>query len=185
MKALLPEGGLVVTRYESGIKTSVHLGSITLRDGTRVEDPRDLLPAMEPGSAAPTYVAAYERAFTGWLVSSTVQQAMIVGGLAAIATAVFTSEPPGPPQGTFSARGIAAIGGLASVFVFSWIPFLISRVYQHKTEEERTGAFNAYPSSLSRRLDLEEPEAPVLPRSPVKPEQALLGAPLRLALLPR
>jgi hypothetical protein len=185
LKDLMPESGLVSTLYVDGMKSSVNLTSLMLRDGTRVEDPQDLLPAMEPRSAAPTYVESYKRAFDGWLVSSTVQSVMVVGGVVLLVSALAVPDASLSPS--FSVKGVLALAGLSS-FVLSWVPYLVARILGSKSDEERTSAFNAYPSSLIRRLDLEGDDVPPppAPHTPL-PRSALLlrDAPLRLALLPR
>ena len=183
MKELLPEGGVRTTWFVNGIKAGVYLSSITLRDGTRVEDPTDLLPAMEPGSAGPAYVEAYQRASEGWLISSTVQSSLVVGGVIALVTALALPDPPGLAPNTWSGRGVLALSGLISAFALSWIPYFVARRFNTVSEEERTSAFHAYPGSLARRLDLEDPEG-----SPDPSHSSMnfpSDAPLRAALLPR
>lgn len=187
MKALLPEKGLVLTTYDYGIKTSVNLTSITLRDGTRIEDPADLLPAMEPGSAAARYVASWQRNFTVGFVSGTVQAVMIGVGIALLVAAVAVPDQTGAVAG-LSPKGALALVGLGS-FVLSWVPYLVARIFGGIADEERTSAFHAYPDSLARRLGLEADleEAPLPPPAPRPPPSVELttDVPTRVALLPR
>lgn len=169
-RALLPHRGLMMVEHTQGVRSGAHLTSITLHDGTRVVDPRDLAPAVEPTSPVLVYAEDWARKSETASTLSVVQLLMFTVGVAAILGAVFAPEPPNVTPGQPTYRTVLGIGGLASV-ALQGVPALISRVVSNNANNDRTAAFHAYPSSLAERLGFDPTLVDPIYMEPTKPQR--------------
>lgn len=182
-KDLLPESGMQTTYLRNGVVVGQHINHIMLGDGTRIEDPRDLLPAVEPGSATANYIISYEDKMStskvwGW----TSLGAMAVGAALMLAPLAFRPENGSIFDGAGMPVFIAGGGVVFTGSIFS----LVSGFYSGSAQQDRVSAFETYPKALQVRLDLKEAPEPKSKSRPVDNAQAPLAsdAPVRLALLP-
>ncbi|MBX7113483.1 MAG: hypothetical protein K1X64_04045 [Myxococcaceae bacterium] len=181
-KDLLPESGMQTTYLKNGVVVGQHINHIMLGDGTRVEDPRDLLPAVEPGSATANYIVSYEdKVSTGKVWNWTSLGAMVVGAGLMVAPLAFR-----PENGSFfDGAGMPVFIAGGSVVLTGTILSLVAGFYYGSAQQDRVSAFETYPKAVVKRLDL-RPEDEPKPKSKRAPEEVRLlnDAPVRLALLP-
>lgn len=184
-KDLLPESGLQTTYLRNGVVVGQHINHIMLGDGTRVEDPRDLLPAVEDNSATAGYIKSYEgKASTAKALSWASLGAYVGGTVLMLAPLALPHEPgksftdgPGLPM-LITGGGIAFAGTIV---------MLIGGFYGGSAQQDRVSAFETYPKALVKKLDLRDDDAPKPdPKKPAKEVRAPMpsDAPLRLALAP-
>lgn len=183
-KELQPQHAVLGNYSKEGVHVSSTIDSILLANGVRVEDPRDLLPAMEPEDAASNFARGYEEK---WSRGRTLS---VVGGGVGVLGIVVAFVPLANPDAFRSADGrssatTASMIGLG-VLALSAIPFYFSRRAFEDAERDRISAFQTYPESLRKRLAIHEDAArgsTVPPRQQVNrdvPEDL----PLQVTLLP-
>ncbi len=157
---------------------------VILANGVRVEDPRDLLPAMEPGSPAATYVKSFEEKYERSRTFEYITLGGLLGGLAVMVSpfpAAVGSANPGDLQ-----RIVVPVGIGAGIVMASLIPLFISTYNGFNAEKDRRSAFMTYPKSLQSRLALDGELPSSNPQAPAGRSQLMLrpDAPYRVALLP-
>jgi hypothetical protein len=171
-KAYAIQNGQQTTYLRNGVPQSTLLNFVLLGDGTRVEDARDLSPAVEPGSPTGKFIARIEAGVEGAKRASTI---LFIASVAVIALGLSigipllleercTSVPatggylgyqtcfkPGTVPG-----GIAVSGaGLGALSLTNLWPFVASMAARGNMED-RTSAFMTYNQSLRARLGLDD-----------------------------
>lgn len=181
-KDLMPESGLQTTYLRNGVVVGQHINHIMLGDGTRVEDPRDLLPAVEPGSPTENYIVSYEdKLKTGRVWNWVSTGAILAGAGLMLAPLAIRSEQ----GGIFDGAGLPLFIAGGSTALTGTILALVGGFYFGSAQQDRVSAFETYPKALVKKLDLrpgEEPKA----KSKRAPEEVRLlkDAPVQLALFP-
>ncbi len=138
-----------------------------LGNGTRVEDPMDLLPAVDGDSPTVRYARSFDShqgQLTGW---TTAAFAGLAVGLGAemLAIAQLDSSSPNSQQAV-----TLALGGAAVATVVGLVGAFVGLYHQLAAENDRLSAFLTYPGDLRRRLSLDTPSVPVsMPAVPPSP----------------
>jgi hypothetical protein len=179
-KDLAPESGISTNYYRNGVQVGSYVNSVMLTDGTRVEDPRDLLPAVDVGSPAANYIQAYDERLAAAGVWSTVGWSVFAAGLATMLV------PLAIPYDRSSTAMSPAITGLlvgGGIMVLSLIPIMVAASKGGAAQTDRLSAFQTYPRALQKKLALDDAEAPVQDESKSPSEASLqYDAPLRHTL---
>jgi hypothetical protein len=169
-KELAPESGLATSYYQNGAYQGTLINSIMLGDGTRVEDPRDLLPANYVDSFEEHLTAARSWSIVGWSVFGAGVVAMLVPLML-----------PSTMRDLRSSNLLIGLGIGGGVELLSLIPIFVGSAQGARAQADRVSAFQSFPRALQKRLALDDDSAPVKEDRP--PSQAHSGdAPLRVAL---
>ena len=152
-KDLAPESGVQTTYFRNGVQVGTLLNSIMLADGTRVEDPRDLLPAVDAASPTANYIRSFETKSTTATVASTVSY---VGFGVGIGVMMVPLLLPVSSSSFDSSRLLIGLGVGGGIALLSLIPLFIGMINAGRAQADRLSAFQSYPRSLQRRLALEE-----------------------------
>lgn len=163
----------------SGLKKADPPNALTLRDDTRIVDPRDLKPVVRADSqtaaAADRFDAIHKRwypfALTGAIAMPTGLLTTVVGGVG--------WDEGGGWGKPMTLTGLGMIGvGLASL--------VVSLVFNAKMEKERSVALQNYDRDLLIRLDLERVPGAVelVPVESVSPDNKIDIARFRSPTLP-
>lgn len=177
-KDLSPESGVQTTFFRNGVPVGTLLNSIMLTDGTRIEDPRDLLPAVEEASPAANYIRSFETKSTTATIASTVGYAGIGVGLAVmLAPLLLTRSFSSDTSPLFIGVGVG--GGIS---LLSLIPLFIGFINGGQAQADRVSAFQTYPRSLQRRLALEDEDAPAQQKPTPSEVDRRTDVPLRVSL---
>lgn len=178
-RELAPQSGLATSYFQNGAYQGTYINWLTLGDGTRVEDPRDLLPAVEPTSPTARYATTFEEktnAARGW---STAAWVGMSAGLVTMLVPLFIPRDYSSLSSGMSPMlvGLAAGGGIE---LLSLVPMMIGMFKSSSAQADRVSAFETYPRSLQQRLALEEQEeeAPATRRR--QDAQLKIDRPLRL-----
>lgn len=150
LKDLQPESGLSTSYFKNGVYQGTYLNSVMLGDGTRVEDPRDLLPAVEIESPTANYAFSFEEKVGTARTWSIVGWSVFAAGLATMFIPLAIS---GVSDTNALLIGLGVGGGID---LLSMIPILVSASYAGRAQEDRISAFQSYPKALQKRLELEE-----------------------------
>lgn len=183
-KELQPQRAVIGSYSNEGVHVSSTIDSILLANGVRVEDPRDLLPAMEPEGAASNFARGYEEKWSRGRTLSVVGIGMGGLGIAAAFVPLANADAFRSADGRSSATTVSMIG--LGVLALSAIPFYFSRRAFEHAERDRISAFQTYPESLRKRLAIDEDAAPdstAPPRHEVNRDVSQ-DLPLRVTLLP-
>jgi hypothetical protein len=185
---LLPVGQLDVLTVPSGGGTiSRSTSFVMLGSGFRVEDPRDLQPAVIPNSATAQYAAEFgekqslaQGLLAGGAIGIVAGAVLAGAGFSmnfdalsrAIQSSTFIHDEPGTP---FLAVGVVAvIAGVAAL-----VPGIF---VSHSARKARASAFMAYPNDLQRRLGfMEAPQSFPVIATPTTPPPTAADAPTQEA----
>ena len=181
-KDLAPESGVQTTYLRNGVAVGTTINNIMLGDGTRVEDPRDLLPAVEVNSPAARYSNDYGEKIESARTLSTVGLVGVCVGLAAMLIPLAIPHDPGDFTPLMAGLGIG--GGIT---LLSLIPTYMGMFKANDAATDRLSAFQAYPKALQKRLALDD-ESLELRRTQPPPSDAKAfsgDVPLASAQLPR
>jgi hypothetical protein len=177
-KELAPESGLATSYYQNGAYQGTLINSIMLGDGTRVEDPRDLLPAVDPASPTANYVDSFEEHLTAARSWSIVGWSVFGAGVVAMLVPLML---PSTMRDLRSSNLLIGLGIGGGVELLSLIPIFVGSAQGARAQADRVSAFQSFPRALQKRLALDDDSAPVKEDRP--PSQAHSGdAPLRVAL---
>lgn len=178
-KELAPESGVQTTFFRNGVQVGTYMNSIMLADGTRVEDPRDLLPAVDEASPTANYIKSFERKANTAAVASTVSY---VGMGVGVVVMLLPLVLPRSSSSFDSSPLLLGLGIGGGIMLASLIPLFIAFANGGAAQADRLSAFQSYPRSLMKRLALEESDGP----PPEKPAPAEVhrstDAPLRVSL---
>lgn len=181
---LAPESGLQTTYYQNGIPVGTNINWLILGDGTRVVDPRDLIPAVGARSRTATYASSFEKK---WTTGSTVGAVGLTGVVAGVVIMLVPLVLPSSLDGSFFDRWVPwllAGGGVELAGIITW---MVGIFLQGSASADRISAFQAYPRDLARHLALEDESGPEeKPKGRGAPEEvdAHTDVPFRLALFP-
>lgn len=141
---------------------------IMLQNGTRVEDPRDLVPLVPAASATATYAGQFESKMG---TAGPLLTASLVGVLAAVGLVVAAGASAGvsmavsPRGGGDSSAFGPLIGVSLATFAVSAAVAAAGIIVASSASADRNAAFLAYPNDLQRRLGfLEAPTYAGTPR---------------------
>jgi hypothetical protein len=178
---LAPSSALQTTYLQRGAVVGQSLDYLILGDGTRVADPRDLLPAVDADSPTARAVARFEekydaartQATAGWVIFG-------VGGVALSASPLLLGGLGGSRD---MSPAFVAIGASAAVMLVGTIVALVASGRLTDAGHERLSAFSTYPLSLRRRLALDEPAQSPSPAPAPDSVSLPLDAPVRVSAL--
>lgn len=177
-KDLAPESGLATNYYKNGVYQGTQVNWLLLGDGTRVEDPRDLVPVVDPNSPTVAYAQSFETKLAAaklWYTMSLVGMGLGIG--AAIAPTLITGGRS-PNMTAFTISLGVGVGLLTA----SLVALLVGMANGGQAQSDRVAAFQTYPRALQKRLALDE-DPPATPGG-ATPASAMrwTDAPVRLAL---
>lgn len=177
-KDLAPESGVQTTFFRNGVQVGTLLNSVMLADGTRVEDPRDLLPAVDATSPTANYIRSFETKSTTASVAYTIAYVGFAAGLGVVLLPLLL------PRTSFDSTPILIGFGVgAGIALLSMIPLIIGMFSAGRAHQDRLSAFQTYPRSLQRRLALEEDdEAPAKDKPTPTDVERRTDVPLRVSL---
>lgn len=137
---------------------------LQLEDGRRVENPADLLPAVDPHSAsakaARRSVEAHERAETLGMIGQGVNAAgfgLALASATAYAGMILSPPSEGEAVGALAFMGVASILSLATVSVGTLLFTEPANEAAHEAAVESATAFATYDEGLRQRLALPPP----------------------------
>lgn len=168
-KDLAPESGLATTYLRNGVQVDSTINFLMLGDGTRVEDPQDLLPAMEPNSAAFNFTQSYVEKSSAATVWSSIGYGSIVVGMLAMVAPILLPFDANNMNRLFIGLGVGS--GIA---LLALVPMLVGMSKRGQANLDRISAFQTYPKSLQKRLALEDGAPGQEPAKPKQPDQARL-----------
>ncbi|MDP1922382.1 MAG: hypothetical protein Q8L14_39445 [Myxococcales bacterium] len=166
------QNGQQTTYLRNGVPQNTHLDFVLLGDGTRVEDPRDLAPAVESDSATGRFITKLEADMASAKKASTIlaltSVALIGVGLGIglpLLLGRSCSYVPGTrgssgyencyaPNAGLGAVVVAAGAGLGYIGLNIW-PFLAFAA-ERGNQQDRASAFMMYNQSLRERLALDD-----------------------------
>lgn len=154
LKDLTPESGLQTTYYRNGVPVGTNLNWLMLGDGTRVEDPRDLLPAVDDPSPTATYIHSYGTKSDAGKTWSLVGLGGFVLGSVVMLSGLFVPHSYTSSEGLSPLMTGLAVGG--GIELLSLIPLYVGLFGSMAAGADRVSAFQTYPKDLQRRLALEE-----------------------------
>lgn len=133
------------------------LSYIILEDGTRIDHPMELLPAVEPGSPTATAARRTEElddSALWWTIGGT--SAMAVGAFTplAIPLVMLDENPNAPLSDAAALRGVGVTVAGLSVLVTGSIALAIGVHTAIAAQRERETAYLTYDGALRRRLGL-------------------------------
>lgn len=133
---------------------------LLLRNGMRVMDPVNLLPAVDETSPTARFAHAYEAASFKTNVSVTVALVMVLAGAVLDGAAIGTI-------GSSNRDLLPLLGAGSGTLLGSLIPLAVGMVFGTQAALEKQSAFLMYPHDLRSRLALpDEAPASVPPSSP-------------------
>jgi hypothetical protein len=184
-KELAPESGLATSYFRNGVYQGTLLDSVMLGDGTRVEDPRDLLPAVDLTSPTAKYVESYEQKLGSAKTWSIVGWSVFAAGLATMLVPLALPHDYSSPYSASPMLVGLGIGG--GIELLSLIPIFVSMSHSGGAQADRLSAFETYPRALQKRLALDDEDAPAAKST--QPTQASsktwADAPVELAFFRR
>ena len=162
LRDLSPESGLATSYYRNGVYQGTHVNWLILGDGTRVEDPRDLLPAVELTSPAARYANAFDTKLKRASVWSAVGWGTMAAGLVTMLVPLMMptdySSASSYSASGFSSRISGVTTGLmigGGIELLSIVPLMIGMFTSSSAQADRLSAFETYPRALQQRLALE------------------------------
>lgn len=189
LKDLAPESGLQTTYYRDGVPVGTNLDWLMLGDGTRVEDPRDLLPAVDDSSPTANYARSYAAKRTATQVWALTGLGAFAAGLVVEVLSLvamlnaLTSQSGGSVGPSQLLTGMAVGAGLELGAIIS---FGVAIANGAAANKDRLSAFQTYPKALQRRLALQE-DAPAEESHDKQMQNEVsvpTDVPFRMALLP-
>jgi len=166
------QNGQQTTYLRNGVPQNTHLDFVLLGDGTRVEDARDLSPAVEPDSAAGRFITKLDADMANAKKASTIlalTSAALIGVGLGIGLPLLLGQTCSYVPGTRSSSGyhncyapnaglgavVVAVGaGLGYIGLHIW-PFL-ALAADRGNQQDRASAFMMYNQSLRERLALDD-----------------------------
>jgi hypothetical protein len=135
--------------------------SLVLGDGTTVEDPRDLVPAMDPNDPAVEHVNAFAKKS---VVFDRLETAVLVGLGVSGAALVFSSSLVGSASTDARRTAINVGWGVAAASLcVAGVLHLLGFSALSQALDERDSVFRSYQRALQKRLMLDDDPSPQAP----------------------